>query len=341
MKNINFSSCVRVHEMLFFVSTDGYLMELDDLTGTTKIIIPRNLNELKITQIADKMLLIDNSVYFFESDGSLLYEYNYNTNYCSRYILPKLKMVDYKCFSGIYYFDKKIYMFTKLSGEIYSFDTIRKEIIPVFNSNKNNVICSIKIDENVYIANERKILKYSLKEHIYVEEINIDEDVLWMNTYNNYIYIMSVNQVIEYDKDFKTKRIIYADNESKREYNRIFITKNKFFLLPISKKEICVIDKENRKLSYEKEAEYTVETNINWSKYDGYCEDENYIWCDNRRTGYVLRIDKNNENIKWIEVKPTDVHEKFPYIKESINRKEIISESGIGLRGFINYILER
>ena len=336
MRQINFSTCIKVNNKIWFVSAEGYLMNFDCMTCKTEIVVPQNLDKEDFKTIVDTMILHDQKIYFFSQDGKILYEYDYKSNYCSHYQMPEVEMINWECFAGIYLWGEKIYIFTKVAGKIYYFDTKNKVFMNVSNEKACSVTSSVIFDNRVYMTSNNRILCYNLDSACFESECSInDEEIYWMNRYHENIYLLTrANRLYVWNIATGIKKLIYQEKNEKQIYSRVFVTENRIFLLPCLGKNVCVINKTTGEAGMEENPADLKYKEIGWSKYSGYCEDDEYIWCANRVSNYFLCIDKINERINWVKMLQPNPRDMGPYLAL---RKDnmIFNEGELELREFL------
>lgn len=337
MQGINFSSCVKVKNKIWFVSVDKYFMNYDYMKSEISIVSPQNAYELNFGQIVDQMMEFQNKIYFVEQDGSYLYEYDIEQNCCNKYKLPETEMINWGCFSGIYIRDKKIYFFTKNSGKIFCFNLQNKQFENLLDYHGENVYSSVVLDDIVYLVSANKILCYNLNSNQYNKEYLFQEEIYSITVYGTNIYLLTKkNKVIKWRVSEDIKSLVYECESEKQIYGRVLITSNKLYLLPCEGKEICSIDKKSNIVKTE---EYPVDfcyKDIGWAKYTGYFETDDEIWCANRVANYMLMLDKHNEKIKWFKTEISHIKNINYYLRE----KGILYEQKFSLQSLIELLIE-
>lgn len=315
MRNVNFHTCLKVDNKIWFISVEGYLMNFDIVTNESEIIIPNNLLGVCFKQVIDNMIYDDNKIYFVEQDGSKLFEYNQITNYCASYLIPDTKCINWECFSGIYLFGRIIYLFTKVSGVIHCFDIDSKRFTSI-NEEKNDIVLnSFRIQDRVYLYG-KKVICFDMSRHFFVGEYDFQEgDILWMNSYQNNILFLTKKQVGIWNQYDKLKTSLYEEENVSQKFLISLSTENKIFVLPNHSKDILIIDKRTGKASYAILPDDLYYIENGWSKYWGYTEDDRFIWCANRVSNYVFSVDKKNEEIRWLKVKTPDLKSEIQYLK--------------------------
>lgn len=333
MKNINFHSCLKVDGKIWFVSVEGYLMNFDIHTYQSKIVAPHNLPELRFKQVIDDMVSANSQIYFVEQDGSKLYEYNWVTNECAYYLIPDTQYINYGCFSGIYLLGQTIYLFTRTMGVIHCFDIIRKKFTSIAEKKKDLVMNSFRIQNKVFLYG-KKVICFDMDRNSFGEESCFGEgDILWMEPYRNVILFLTKDRMGIWSRDGQSKEILYEEDKLAEKYLAFVTTVNKIFLLSNQSKNILILNPETGETSYAVLPKDLYYIEKGWSKYWGYTEDDRYIWCANRVSNYVLSIDKEKEEIRWIKLRKPDVKAEIPYLK--LLDKSVFDEKEMTLEQFL------
>lgn len=232
MKNINFHSCIKVDHKIWFVSVEGYLMYFDTITYQSEIVVPKNLSGLHFGSVVDNMLSVDNEIYFVEQDGSKLYEYNRRTNDYVYYLIPDTEYINWGCFSGIYLFDRTIYLFTRTSDVIHCFDIINKKFTSIKTGKRDIVLNSFRIKNAVYLYG-KKVLCFDMDSHFFIREFCPEEGtIFWMNSCQNTIFFLTKSRMGIWNKIEKNKEILYVGEKLSEKFSVFLTTENKIFLLP-------------------------------------------------------------------------------------------------------------
>ena len=64
MKSVNFHSCLEVNNKIWFLSVEGYLMNLDCTTFESKIVFPFNMQQWYFEQVINDLIALNNKIYF-------------------------------------------------------------------------------------------------------------------------------------------------------------------------------------------------------------------------------------------------------------------------------------
>ena len=103
-------------------------------------------------------------------------------------------------------------------------------------------------------------------------------------------------------------------------------------MLPCLGQNICKINRTTGEPYIEENPVDLKYKEIGWSKYSGYCEDNEFIWCANRVSNYFLFIDKKNEQVNWAKMLQPAERDLAPYLSL---RKGIFNESELDLKDFL------
>lgn len=330
MKNINFHTCTKVGNKLWFITLDGYLMSYSITEKKSEVMVLKN--DYQFGHVTDNMIYYCGSIYFTKQDGSLLYEYRLSENCYYYYEMPELQMINWETFSGIYLIDDFIYFFTKTSERVIVFDTNSKKIAEERTDFLSPLNCSVKIDDSIYFSCEKKIIQYNIKEHDFVKEYNVDFYVKWMTSYDSQLYLVSADNCIYiYDMDACAELLIYNNLSKNQTISRFFITENYYYIFPSTVGDYILINKEDKNIKKIKLPQDLIYQDVSWGKYLGYFEDGNEIWLANRMCNYAVYIDKNNEEVNFYKIHDDDAGD----IKRLKCKKDVISENELNLRFFL------
>lgn len=337
MINVNFFSCVINDNKLWFISTSGMIMNMDTRNYQVDIIVPQNINEFCIERVIDQMIFFKGNLYFAEADGSYLYEYNIQNNLCKFYMIPPTEIIEGGCFSGIYLHESKVYLFTRSSAKIHVFNTDTKLFESLDNPRKCFVKASIQRTENIFFMGNNEVLSYNLKSNLWEELFHYEKEKIFaIDSYGGKIYLLTTEgKVITWSIKDKKEEIICDTMQQSKALGRIANTKTKLFLLPSLGHTVLFIDKGDGRLYSEKTPTDLHYKEVGWTKYYGCCEDEKYIWYSNPVGNYMLYIDKELENIKWLKMQCLQTNKAKIYYKNKVEKNGIFYEIEMSLRNFI------
>jgi len=350
-RKVNFSNCILYNNKLWFVSTDGYFMNMDVETKKTIYIRLKNLNSWKKHPVTDNMFADRASIYWVDQFGKYIHEYDIDQNEYYEYQLPPVEMIEWQCYAGIYLYNEKLFLFPRIGLTRIEFDLQEKKYVVYpwncsdedFKVNKKEDIqlwCSVQSNNWLYLfeRNRNKVIRMNF-ENLSYEYIDIPHELSNIQHIvfkNNVFYILSVTgNLYTWDGCSKQVEEVYDCNDKELSFARIAITEHKVFLLPDLSEKIWIIDLENHEIKVQDQYPADLEYNESgWSKYFGYTEDKQYIWFANRTANYVLRINKYTEIIEWIKVVPPKIEDEWKVHLET--GRMIFTEEQNYLRLFIS-----
>ena len=105
------------------------------------------------------------------------------------------------------------------------------------------------------------------------------------------------------------------------EFCRLAVTRQKIYVLPFLGNDIWVYNRKNEKVekfeTYPQEFEYLAPKG--WSKYYGYCENEQYYFFAMRSMNYLLKVNKNSGQSDWIKPILPSIEEEFEVYSRTEN----------------------
>lgn len=353
-ENINFHTCVYKDYKIWFVSTNGYFMNID--TSTFEIsFVYANGNKI-FNQVTDPMLDINDNLYWVEQKGQRLLQYDIKTNHCSAYDMPESKMVDWTCFSMITQWNDQVFIFPKYTDKIIMFDTKTKRFseyndiyIKYGMKNSNEAyLMHASVRENLvllFLSDMQTVLFYSMSNKTVVKAEKMfcrreivssfwKDENLFIHEKEGDIYIL--NSKLEEIKKLEINAIIG------KSYVKMVSTNTKIFLLPAMETDILEYDLNNNSITIKENPQDLIYHNIQWGKYLGDCRHDNLLWMANRMSNYILCIDEKKEDIYWRKIVPlcTATEAKYcTYIRRKYfmkDRLELFINLGIGFESVGN-----
>lgn len=352
MKNINFHTCIYKKGKLWFITDSEYFMNIDTSTG--KFSFVNEFKSIIYQQVTDSMIADEDYIYWVEQDGKRLFEYNIRNDECEIYLMPEVPMIKWSCFAAVCIRNHKIYFFAKYTNKLIVFNTKNKEFREkdelynhIQNLDQNNQMPLIecfsqdKDEMYLFLPGGNKIVKYNL-DNENTEEIELTESLgkvqcaVWKH---NIFYILNVDGEIRlFDRNFIKLKEIKCDTISNNSYGRIVLTDTKLFVLPALADKIQIVDLNHFKVEtlddYPDDFKYE---NKEWWKYIGYTENNQYIWIANRMSNYILRINKDTEQIEWWKVQAPSLEQESEYCSMIGKTQFMESETDIQLLFHMNH----
>lgn len=329
-----FYSCLPYAKQLWFVSLRGDLMVMDREMGQIAYVDWNGDKTGEKYDVVDRMLEFQKSIYWLDFYREYIHEYNPESNEYNCFAVPEIESIDIKNdrMAGIYIYKDVLWLFLRNMPSVLKFDLIRKswEIRPYIkaegvdrNKGKDGWMarCSVRVDNEVYVfLKEDGIVKVNLDDFRY-EYINVLEeisDILNVIYKNHCFYILTLTgNVYRWDEKAGSIEIIYNSGDTSSVFSAIAVTEHKVFLLPRENGDILSVELEES--GYVKRVESPKDLlyrECSDAKYGQYTEDSDYIWFDNRRANYILRINKKSESIEWVKPTLPALQEEWNHYKE-------------------------
>lgn len=312
------------------------LSYLDDISNDDCMILPGGL---------DVAITVNDEIYFFGLDGDSVAIYNITTNSCET-IHINCHVQDWGNFAAVTKIENDIILFSSYDANIVKINTQTHNVIYVGRidhklhqrAGEKRFSCGCRVDNSMWLfGNDQVVMEYDMvsgkcKEHFLPVQMKEYADVIYRD---NVFYLLGIDgQVINWNlQNNRTKRLVEKQNRE-AGFMRMLPTYCNIWLLPALGNDIYVIDDRTEAVtiyqSYPKDFEYI--GSAEWSKYYGYCEDENRYYLAMRLTNYMLSIDKKTGKEQWLKFElPTEKEYIFQFTK----RKKIINESEFTLQNYL------
>ncbi len=337
-ENILFSTCALVDEKIYSFTNQLGLPIVIDL-NSQEIHFLENVKGWKPFNI-DYMLCLGDNIFILELNGRRLMKYNVTQMYCQFYGINcgEKEWENYILFAN---YKDCLYIFPKYKNMIVRMD-INSEDMKIewlsypeengfLQKNQENIeyfACGCQISNKALLIGKSGdfIIIYDmennfLKKHMLSIKI---KDCVHMVPYDNQIYLLSSEGMV-YSWNSETNSIKALTDYKKKmgkihDFSRIAVTDKDIFVLPALGKNILKIDIDTKEIDKYKNYPYKFSYfNYEWSKYYGYCENEEYYYFAMRSSNYVLTINKHDSTINWI--KPADNFQKeYLYCCQKYNK---------------------
>lgn len=326
-----FSNCILSGNQLWYVSNQGYLMYMDMSTGKVSYAGIENKDNWVKHSMSDPMFAHEGCLYWVDQFGMAVHEYCIRLKKYYLYELPATERLE-TCYAGIFMYAGKIYMFPKKTPGLIIFDLDKKEI---------SVQSSLYED---FWARERKkknlTLYYAVQNQNFVYVFLTDMETVWevdvrngkyrilrmkqkVQNISSVIYINNLMHILDLNGNVYTWNIendeffcIFECKTGGLSFSRMIATENKLFMLPNMSEKILIMNLKYKTVleadNYPDDLQYR---EINWSKYWGYTENEQYVWFATRISNYMLVINKEKEKIEWKKMIPPTSREEYDFCK--------------------------
>lgn len=351
-RRIGFWSGVVYANKLWFVSNKYDFMCMDVKTGYTEYVDWKQYQEKETYVVTDKMMVYRTSIYWVDSYKRYVHEYNQESNEYHKYPVMEIPNADIhnEYIIGMYLYMDAIWFFFKSIKQIVKFDLTKKKWVtyskqydrPKDNDNERNEKInrySAQVDDKVYLfQNGGKLLKLNLNtfEHEWVVlpgELSEIVRAIWRD---NCFYILThTGNVYIWNERTGSVKEIYCCQGGECPFGTMAVTEHKVFLLPNQTEEILIVDLQNQNKVKQAECPTDLQyVDSIYAKYSQYTEDSIYIWFDNRRSNYILRINKENEQIEWIKPQLPTVQEEWTHGRKR-NKDFVLYEEKESLKHLI------
>lgn len=306
---------------------------------------------------ADYMLNENSDIYVLELNGKRLMKYNINDKKC-HYIDIECNSKQWDNYAAFSKYGKHLYVFPRYLDELIIIDsetgTVQRDkslYLKMENYKKQDDFsyfwCGCQSGKIVWLFPKRGnwAAAYDM-EHNRWEEYSLSVDInccVHVMQYTDKLYILSSEGKI-YCWNMKDKQVEEMADCSSTDiegdiFGRIAVTDKNIFLLPAIGESIFCIELQTREIkkyeSYPDGFKYCGPKE--WSKYHGYCEDDENYYFAMRSMNYFLIINKKTGKEKWIE--PTiPCYEEF--INKYIRDNELLGEVVVDIQDMLGYLQE-
>lgn len=354
-----FPTCALVQGKLFSVTSFKRNPILGDL-HTGKITLLRDLVNYDSTFAVDNMVCLGDNVFVLELNGKRLMKYNVIEKKCT-YININCDKKGWGNFATIGCEGKSLYIFPIYTDGLIKVDLktskVKKE--KALYSRMQDYKINRKAQEeftyfwrgcqfgNIVWLFPRKgnlVIAYDMETDTWQEyELSIAiENCEHVIEYTDKLYILSSKgKIYRWGmKDELVEEIADCSNSEtdSTTFSRIAVTNKRIFLFPALGKDIFFIDLNTGKIN--KYSDYPADFRYcgpeGWSKYYGYCEDEEYYYFAMRSTNYILTLNKREGKVEWLKPKLPSYEEYVSnYIK---NNKSTLREAECDMESVVSYL---
>ena len=353
-----FSTCALTQGKLFSFTSSKRIPTIVDLhTGKTTLL--NDLLNYDPAFNADDMLSFENDIFILELNGKRLMKFNVKERNCS-YFNIDCDNKTWKNYAAFAYYGNNIYVFPVYTDGVIKIDLKKERVqkkkelylhISEYKKDKKQdgeftfFWCGCQSGSIVWLFQRsgELVVEYDLESDTWREfelSIRIRECVL-VTVYAGYMYILSAEgKIYRWNrKDNIAEEIADCRSTSRMEFvfSRIAVTDKGIFLLPLYGEEIFYMDLKTKNVkkydSYPEDFRYC---ELSWSKYYGYCEDDNQYYFAMRSANYILTINKRDGIEKWVKAKLSS-YEKYKKVYFSYNRK-LLCETEYSIEDILSYM---
>lgn len=354
-----FHSCTKIGNSILGFSSYGNLPIFIDL-DIKKMFFIENLKEYQ-SFITQDILCVGDNIIALELNGKRVLQCNLAQKKCYYFDINchKEEWDNYAAFAR---WGNSVYIFPKYISWLTIFDVEKGEIKEgqilcaeedYLNNNVNDeklayFDCGCQVDNQVWLFRkmDNHFIEFDMKSHIWKKyELPIKiQNCVHICEYNEKLFILSSEGNI-YIWDIKKHYLEwfgnYGSGENAYDFSRVVVTDKNIYLLPSLGKEIISIDLKTRESEiyqdYPRDFQYCGDKA--WSKYHGYCEDDNNYYFAMRSANYMLTINKSSGIVRWIKLEQPTLENYIKIFNYYNNdRKNILQESYISLEDLLSYM---
>lgn len=326
MKNINFHTSAFLDDKLWFVTVEGYFMNIDIHSMKASFVYVDK--KVKLNPVTDKMVVIDKSIYWIEQGGNRLIKYDTNLETCDVYEMGGVEMVDWECFTEIQALGKKIYIIPKCVDKLMIFDTETEQFLVEENKFKKYMnptggksLFDYSIQENsslyLFCTGQNRVLKYDLDDDKIITidySFDMGKVISALKEKNQYYIMTDKCEIYQVDEKFNLKKKMQYEEIYEKSYAIFLKSGANFYILPSLEKDIFVGEQDGNSLkkytNYPEDLKYL---DNGWSKYFRFTVGDGYIWISNRTSNYIARMNQHSGDIEWLHVNVPSVKEEYEY----------------------------
>ena len=337
--------CICVNKQIYIFTEKGSMPVCVDCLTEDITFLPIDSTFDKQKKAIDLMINVEQKIYAVEMSGEHLIEFDIEFN--------KFRYIDLNCNFEI---DRNVILMEHVNGVVYLFTRTGKKLV-MYDIEQNSMeyisypegsvseySCGIRIDNDIWVFPKegKEVLCFNIIDREWNKIILKEklQDCIHVAKDNKNILILEKKGVlINYDitdGNILWKFEIESKDSEESMVSRILCTNKKLVILPSQGTDIYIYDKFSQNL--EKYNEYPEEFHYlewKWSKYYGYCEDEEKYYCSIRISNAFLTIDKDTGEIEWIL---PNIQEKHMLEHKIFVAGGMIKEEVGELKSFIKYV---
>lgn len=354
-----FSTCALAQGKMFSFTSFKRIPIVWDF-NTRKITILNDLENYDPAFNADDMLSFENNIFVLELNGKRLMKLDVKEKKCS-YFHIDCNSKYWGNYAALAYYEKSIYIFPIYAEGLVKIDlkTGKVQKIKELYSHASECKKDEKQEDEFYFfwcgcqygnkvwlfqRNGNWVVSYDMESDTWEEyELSVCmKECAHVAAYAEYIYILNAGGEI-YRWDMKSnilEKIVDCGSINKTDFSfsRIVVTDKRIFLLPSISEEILYIDFNSQNIekydSYPEGFRYCGPEE--WSKYYGYCEDNDHYYFAMRSANYILIINKRDGTEKWVKAN-LPFYEEYKRVYFDYNKK-LLFETECSIEDIILYM---
>lgn len=305
-----FRDCVYANQTLYFFSENINKPIKYNLQNSSSAILPYN----DFGSHIDLEAYYGGVLYALETGGENLVKYDLDNFNCELIFIGCNNKKDGN-YAYLYCWNNKVYIFTREQQVLVIYDVVcdivERIMYPDDVSDYYITGCKFRNSCFVFPKNGNVVLEYDFlrnkweRHRLDIDLVNcihviVDDDI--------YI-LLSSGRIYKWNCRLDAMEVITnAEKVYHGEHaaSRLCLTIEEIIVLPAVEQDIVKINRINNKTSIYKEypENFSYDPDRkNWSKYYGYCESETDYYFACRTSKYILKVEKHNGKISWINSK--------------------------------------
>lgn len=354
-----FSTCIHISGKIFSFTTFKRIPIMVDL-NTEKVNIVDDLMNYDSSFAADYMIGIEKDIFVLELNGKRLMKFNIDDKKCTYFNIEcnKKNWDNYATFAN---YGRNLYIFPTFADKIVKIDLVTESVkkfgelySKIYSQYKDldskedftYFICGCQMKNIMWLFQKQSniVIAYNMEDDTWKEYkilIEICNCIHAVYTNHKLFILDSVGKVYCWNMTDESPELLADCSNEKNEVNtfsRIIVTDKKIFVLPLFGKDIFYIDIYTKQI--EKYDKYPMEFKYfepeGWSKYYGFCEDNEYYYFAMRSIEFMLSLSKEEGELKWMRVKLPLYRE---YLKTYMKyNKNIVNEMKYGSNNLLTFL---
>lgn len=255
----------------------------------------------------------ENKVYALCVSGKNIMVFDFEKNQCQYIELP-CSYQAWGNFAAFERYGKEYFIFPRYGNKIFVMSTDNYMITEIANYFRgiSKVQCCCRAGAKVWILPEQGDIigvydLYEKRAEIYELEEKVENAVdavfvkesIYILTQFGIIYHWHINR-----KKMKIITLLESEHTENESMGNIIYAGNKLITLPSVGKDIKILDLLTNELeTYQDYPTDFFYQEVEWGKYYGYCEDEDFYYFAMRNANYCLKIRKSSGELLWMKPK--------------------------------------
>ena len=350
-QSLLFSSCALVDgDMYSVTSLKGVPIKISLKTGEISYIDNLIENDYMMTE---DIISGNNEIFILEQSGHRMLRVDLKRG-LNKFYEISCHEKDWGNYAAYVKYNETIYIFPRYTNYIVKIDLetdLVKQDFDLYREMKEDSIrfwCGCCSGDKVWLfqKDKREVVEYDLETESWIKyvlplriiscrHIVKERDVFYILSSEGKVYIWNF-------KEGDMKVLADCSGETKEfAFSRIVVTEKNISVLPAMTNDIYQIDKKSgdKRVYHDYPEHFEYCAPEIWTKYSGYCEDENYYYFAMRSSTFILCINKKNGELKWLTtLLPSNREYRRVYYKIHYKADQILDEREWSLIEVLDYV---